>query len=94
MSKERSLIELNPSWFTIEGVHNGMPIALQFDCPVCPRGCHRLFVPFVDHVWNHPRPTWHKSGATFEDISLSPSIHYPAMPCQFHGYVTQGKVTW
>lgn len=91
---QKPLLELTPTWFAQPEINSGEPVALQFDCPVCPRGDHRLFVPFVDHVWNPRREIWTKTGDSFETLSMTPSIYYRNSPCAFHGYVTNGMVTW
>ena len=74
-------------------------VGVWFECPSCPRndagGVHMIRVPF------HPDESrrmgglacWTKTGTTLEDLSLQPSIRNQGA-CNFHGFITQGKVTW
>ena len=88
------LSSLDPSWFRKDGT------VIRFVCPVCPSG-HSIIVP-----WSPPSPLktgclWTKvSGSTFEDLTLSPSIDctkpFEGVPatCRFHGFITDGQVSW
>jgi hypothetical protein len=100
------LTDLNPVWLSHggEGVLSyGKPVPLRerigisFDCPC---GCeHPVSVTFANPVDGlgpirpEPYPSWTRSGETFEDLTLSPSIQreYPAR-C-WHGFVTDGQIT-
>lgn len=102
------LTDLNPNWVGSggDGVRkaDGSPvpyrarIGIHFDCPC---GCeHPVFVRFANPEDGlgpvepgADRPHWERTGTTFEDLTLSPSILrvYPAA-C-WHGFVTNGEVT-
>ena len=40
---------------------------------------------------NHPLGNWHRTGETFETLSLSPSVDASAFGC-WHGFITNGEV--
>lgn len=107
--KPVKLTELNPRWVRSggEGVtraDTGEPVPLQeevgisFDC-VC--GCeYRVFVSFSkDKEGNRTKgndPKWERTGKTFEDLTLRPSIQRHKankISCRWHGHVTNGEVT-
>lgn len=100
MNKTKPLIECSPTWFAVDTVDAGNPLGVQFDCPICPANEHRLFVPWShgdkSQKWRANHPLWEKTseGFNFETLTLSPSIWYQSDPCNFHGYVTNGQVTW
>ena len=71
---------------------------LIFDCPGC-RG-HKIRVaisppmgagvekpPTIDGA---PAPVWQRSGDSFENLTLAPSIDVDGC-CNWHGYVQNGK---
>lgn len=89
-----------------EGVRDasGAPVArtdgtgVVFDCPCGNHGEeHRCYVPFSNPIGPGPLTSqlgWHRQGATFEDLTLSPSIFRSGYgSCGWHGYVTAGEIT-
>jgi hypothetical protein len=97
------LTELNPEWSGCggEGVSNADgPIPRRERVAVllvCPCGCeHRLNLPFINPPDGlgpiYPGYGWQRTGETFEDLTLTPSIQreYPAR-C-WHGFITNGEV--
>ena len=65
---------------------------------LCPLGCgHIVLCWFRDRGVpdaETPGPgRWAASGAGFEDLTLSPSIHLTGPGCGWHGFVTAGQVT-
>lgn len=97
------LIDLNPSFVSSggEGITdakwNPVPerkgIGLAFDCP-CGDGC-RAYVAFENPMDGGPPVgnglnRWHRTGETFETLSLTPSIARQG-ECQWHGYLTNGE---
>ncbi len=106
--KTAKLILLNPR-FVISGgegvtiVDTGESVPLQeevgisFDC-IC--GCGtRVFVMFAKDKEGKPTrgndPKWERTGETFEDLTLRPSIQrckVNKLSCRWHGYVTNGEV--
>jgi hypothetical protein len=77
------LIDLDPRWFTVPGSDD--VVGITFDCPHCRD--QRLGVEFdagIDRAHRHPgivypvppdgKTHWHRTGKTFETLTLSPSI--------------------
>lgn len=79
-----------------------------FLCPVCfqkhggPVGTHGVEVAFHgrgvgDHQGSQAgdgRPSrWNVSGSSFDDLTLTPSVHLAGAGCGWHGFVTNGEVT-
>lgn len=73
-------------------------IGLTFNCPC---GCLvRGFVSFTNPLDGGPaveleRPHWDRTGETFKNLTLSPSIHRVKEKggCGWHGFITNGNVT-
>lgn len=101
------LIDLNPAWVGSggEGVRNadGSPvprreaIGIWFDCPC---GCeHPVYVSFSNpadglgpfHA-NDGQPMWERTGNTFAELTLRPSIQRIAPQACWHGFITNGEV--
>lgn len=98
------LIELNPEWVGNGGESvtdaNGNPVprregvAVDFDCPC---GCdQRLCVVFANPLDGGPSvhpgpPRWTRTGETFEDLDLKPSI-LRIGGCGWHGYINNGEI--
>jgi hypothetical protein len=78
---ERRLDELNPRWILDA---DGMQCGVSFDCLACATP-HR-----VRFVWDE---RWQRTGREFHSLSITPSIHVQ-LPCQFHGWITTGRVHW
>lgn len=101
------LTDLNPHFIGSggEGVYDkdGNPVperhgvGIVFDCPCGNSECPALYVGFSNPKdggppLEGPQPKWSRSGDTFEDISLTPSI-LRTSHCGWHGYVTNGQIT-
>lgn len=92
------LIELDPKW----GTENGERFTLIFECPIAGCPSRYIAVPFKTFIGYDPEKhhIWTKTGDTFENISLSPSVdatkNKKGEPtgCLFHGFITNGEVTW
>lgn len=97
------LVDLDPRWccdadIVIGGVnqhHEGRTgMAITFDCPHC--RTERLAVWFANPVDGLP-PTddathlWQRSGATFEDLTLTPSIDASELG-HWHGFIKNGNI--
>ena len=94
------LSELNPRWCAAGDSRHGMGIT--FECPHC--RTQRLGVWFVNPIDGGPKeheliedhhmggPEWTRTGTTFDDLSLSPSIDASAFG-HWHGYITNGSIT-
>lgn len=90
----KPLADLDPHW---------NQYGLVFDCPVCADG-HGIMPQF----WGEPiypsgaiwRLTSGCKGGPFENVSVEPSINCTVRRdggptgCAFHGWVTNGRVTW
>jgi Family of unknown function (DUF6527) len=98
------LTELEPHW---GGTEQDGRYALNFVCPVagCPNsvhGGHYISVPFKIFRGYDPKTQhiWMKTGETFEDITLTPSVDATQNKqgkktgCLFHGFITNGEVKW
>lgn len=93
------LAELNPRWYTFNGVNH--PVGLTFDCPHC--RTERIGVSFhhrgreamEDAVIHAHSPStkniWTLDGDTFETLSLSPSVDASASG-HWHGFVRNGEI--
>jgi hypothetical protein len=86
----RALAEFNPQWCGLLRPSSGE--ALELDCPKCGPS-HRLRVNFSNPVDGQPpaawlNPTWKREGATFDTLTIEPSIQYPC----FHGWIEDGQV--
>lgn len=95
------LTDLNPNWVGSGGegiTRDGAPvprregIGVMFDCPCgCDQAC---FVPFSNPIDGGPNEYgqgWKRTGDTFEDLTLTPSI-LRIRPCGWHGFVTKGQI--
>lgn len=98
------LRELDPRWYGwyLEGGR----IGLTFECPVH-RGtpqAHRCAVPFTNPIEGRPeterRHLWHRTGDSFDTLTLSPSVDYTRYdngelrdPTCWHGFVRNGEVS-
>lgn len=100
------LVDLNPRWvgYGGEGVTDAQDkpvparerVGVQFDCPC---GCSRpIFIPFTNPpdggppIDQPPRPTWERTGDTFETLTLKPSI-LRMEGCKWHGFITDGSTS-
>lgn len=97
------LTDLNPEWSGCggEGISNAagpVPrrdrVAILLDCPC---GCeHRLHIPFINPPDGlgpiYPGYGWQRTGDTFEDLTLTPSIQRELPNRCWHGFITNGNV--
>lgn len=91
------LIDLNPRWVTSAGRTGA---GLSFDCPgtCCATAAvrQRMQVLFRNPMdGGDPsvgEPRWNRSGSTFDDLTLTPSIDASASG-HFHGWISNGEVT-
>lgn len=94
----RRLTDLNPMW-TADG-------NLIFDCPSCPYvqavhgdpelvATHLIEVPIKRPLRDGGLLWAHAGGMEFSQVTLTPSIDFSrGERCRFHGWVTNGVVTW
>ena len=89
--------------FSIEG--KAVKVGLTFDCPcpacaVPPKVGRRLAISFTPPIdphmvlpgttWAPSSPSWQRTGDTFENITLTPSIDFSSHG-HWHGFITDGK---
>jgi hypothetical protein len=100
----RHLVDLNPRWIHAPG---GRVVGVRFDCPTCGdlEGHVKIAVLFENPPdGGSPAPNgtrlpgdnggrrWDRTGATFESLSLSPSVD--CSQCgHWHGFVARGDAT-
>lgn len=100
------LADLDPCWMRVAGPSPDSMADAQgvlFLCPVCYQanggavGTHSVLCWFRGRdVPDSETPgpgRWNASGATFDDLSLSPSVHLSGAGCGWHGFVTNGEVS-
>jgi hypothetical protein len=89
----KRLVDFNPEWMSDRNDPTSEKWGIAFDCPcgtVCQFG-PRLFIPFDNPVagpvsrWG--REKWHRTGETFEALTLSPSLHAEG---HWHGWLRDG----
>ncbi len=91
------LTDLEPRW----GGEDGKRYCLLFQCPVCSNG-HGIKVNFAMFKGYDPEKDhiWQMTGDSFDTLTFSPSIDATKdkqgkpTGCKFHGYITNGEVTW
>lgn len=71
-------------------------VGVMFDCP-CGAPESPVYVPFanpLDGGPQHGAKGWQRTGATFETLTLTPSIlrTYSSCGCKWHGFITNGEV--
>lgn len=89
----KRLVDLNPKWIETT---DGEVYGIRYDCPCgasdCPMGGWAV-VPTKTNFTGKPtsadsmRRGWDTSGTSFEDITLSPSIHHVG---HWHGWLRNG----
>jgi len=101
-----SLMDLDPRWvgeaWTKNTFEDGIPFGLSFKCPIAGCPVEHIMVPFKIFIGYDPKlhHIWTMTGTLFEDISFSPSIDATKNKqgqltgCLFHGFITNGEVTW
>lgn len=71
-------------------------LGIMFDCPIHEPYCF-VAVPFKVAIDGggpiDNRPTWDRTGDTFETLTLSPSIRVLGGPggCRWHGFIRNGR---
>lgn len=87
----RPLSELDPDWGTIDGARS-----LTFDCPVCTgNDAHSIAVTFEPPSPFPSGALWKLVDASQDTCTVQPSIDVTSSgSCSFHGFVTNGQVTW
>ena len=94
------LTELDPRWMTIPGRHG---LGMSFYCPHCQNA--RIPIWFKNPIDGGPPITkeqakigedqtlylWARSGDTFEDITLSPSVDVSEWR-HWHGFIRNGEI--
>lgn len=60
---------------------------LRFDCPLCDP-THEIKVRFGPGAWTKI------AGDSISNVTIQPSIRCIMPNCTFHGFVTNGVVTW
>lgn len=105
------LTELDPKWITAEG-RAGLGVAFDCPCAECRAASdddrQRVAVFFDQPLDGLPQiaaatKTWQRAGATFDDLTLSPSIRFMARDLRgdpsrglvehWHGFIRGGQVT-
>lgn len=92
------LAELRPKFFITHGEpRQGMGV--DFDCPHCvslpPDERQKICVPFTNPVDGGPPMsglTWQRTGDTFDDLTLTPSIDFRHGDGAWHGFITNGEM--
>lgn len=94
------LSELNPRWVMPLRFSVQLPTGISFDCPCC--RSRRLSVAFRNPIdperllaataWRASEPAWDRSGETFENLTLLPSIDFSGTG-HWHGHITAGEIT-
>lgn len=87
----RKLSELDPDWGPIDGAR-----ALMFECPICegPKS-HSIAVTFEPPSPFPSGALWRLVDANPDTCTIQPSIDLSSSnTCTFHGFVTNGEVTW
>ena len=96
-TQPRRLVDLNPKWVKVHGENE--VYGIRYDCPCgapdCPMGGWAV-VPTKENFLGLPTCAdslsrgWDVTGTSFEDITLSPSIHHVG---HWHGWLKNGVLT-
>ncbi|MCC6793011.1 MAG: hypothetical protein IT336_15085 [Thermomicrobiales bacterium] len=100
------LTDLNPHWISAGGADrrdaDGNPtrrrtgVGIMFDCPC---GCENLCAVNFDNPidggsrYDHSGAIWHRTGFTYESLTLTPSINRPR-GCGAHFWIRDGEVVF
>jgi hypothetical protein len=90
------LTDLDPGWWTAEEGRTGM--GLTFLCPHC--RTQYLGVWFANPIDGgppaapelSPKPRWTRTGNTFENLTLSPSVD-ASQSGHWHGFIRDGEIS-
>jgi hypothetical protein len=101
------LAELNPRWIGRDGVFTDEPsegcgVAFRCPCKTCAQSDrhHTIAVHFDKPLdggpSRNPKLDWHRTGDTFETLTLTPSIWDRAAHDghDWHGYITNGEIVF
>ena len=97
--RKTKLVDCNPRWGRY---YHGQEIedCVTFDCPEGHEHC-LISVQVSPARDGSPQPVrqrngaqWQRTGDTFETMSLTPSIRSEGPVCFFHGFVTNGEITF
>lgn len=103
------LTSLNPRWVSYGGhgiskaggsaIPERIGVGITFVCP-CGECNRRIFLNFSNPidggsaVNEEAQPIWKRTGDTFENLTLTPSIlRTKPRGCGWHGYLTKGELT-
>lgn len=91
------LVDANPGWMVKYGADGETVVrdecGLTFNCPIHENCRHAI-------VFANPRdggpplrgePLWHRTGETFDELTLSPSIRVLGESCNWHGFIREGR---
>ena len=96
-TEPKKLVDLHPKWIEVHG--GGEVYGIRYDCPCGDSGCPMggwCVVPTKANFTGKPTCAdslargWDVSGDSFENISLTPSIHHFG---HWHGFLTNGVLT-
>lgn len=98
MSRKMKLIECNPKW----GSSKEVTCYVIFDCPEGHEDC-RHSIPFTPSLDGQTQVSpqqngaqWYRTGDTFENLTLSPSIRRIPLPgsddCALHIFIRNGLI--
>lgn len=93
------LIDLNPSFYTAHGSPERHGLGVIFDCPCKQETCEwggKIAIGFANPIDGGPsikyserEVLWTRQGETFEDLTLTPSIHAVG---HWHGWLRNGML--
>lgn len=95
------LTELNPKWIAVGHAPAHIIFAVRFDCPHCRvQRLAVMFTPFIDPSgwlpkiggeWTTKELKWNRTGDTFENLTLTPSINTEWVG-HWHGFIENGEI--
>lgn len=88
------LTELEPYFIDGSSADKRKGVGLMFNCPCgCENRCYVQFANPLDggEVYDADQPKWKRISDTFENLTLTPSIHR-SRGCGWHGYITNGQI--
>ena len=97
----RKLVDLEPKWIGYHGHSDRKGVAIAFKCPCLDPNCAwggQIVVDFENPLDGGPRINWRgqttgtywqRTGDTFENLTLTPSIHCVG---HWHGWLRNGEL--
>lgn len=93
-----SLVDAEPVWVDGSAGEERKGTGIIFNCPIHDEYCF-TGVQFANPIDGGPphdadgTPRWHRTGDTFETLTLSPSIRRlgGADGCEWHGFIRDGR---